>query len=214
VVLTGRPAEPVLDGGRVWRRRPAGQPIRVTALKDDYRPSRLWPAHRDGRPQLATANWKSTRFMPFDHNCLFLFAWADPVTPTWLGSALSRPYTEACHADLRGDGLWRLIAIETDAAGQPSLGVYRPVGFGYEGDWRSEPVRWAARVRAFGNAVVVSGAETAEMLPSDDGYRLVRLDGEPLELDGVVRAGNSLIGHGERGWRRTPLTAVEGNNHG
>lgn len=210
VVLTGRPGEPVLIGGAVWRRRPGAGPRRVAEIKAAYRPYRLWPAHRDGRPQLAAATWKLTRFLPFDHNCLFLFGWAGTVTPTWLGSGLSRPYTAACHADLRGDGTWRLIAIEVDAEGQPSLAAYHPAGFGYEGEWRSGSVPGLTELRAFGEVVVASGEQTWQILPSDDGYRLVSLSADPLDLDGVVRAGDSLIGHGDAGWSRTPLAAEDG----
>jgi len=210
VILTGEPSEPVLTGGQVWRRSPGARPVRVSVIKAGYRPYRLWPAHRDGRPQLAAATWKTTRFMPFEHNCLFLFGWAKTVTPTWLGSGLSRPYVDACHADLRHDATWRLLAIETDAEGQSSLAAYHPVGFGYEGEWRSESIPGLTRICAFGDAVVVTGSETSQILPSDDGYRLVRLTADPLDLDGVLRAGDSLIGHGEGGWWRVPLAPGDG----
>lgn len=205
VVLTGTPAEPVLSGGKVWRWTPGGEPRRLTAILDGFRPWRLWPAAKGGRPQLGSLCYKATRHWPFEHNTLFVFDWGPRVSAAWLGSALSRPHVDATHADLRGDGDWRLVAVEVTREDGRAVSVYRPIGFGYEGEWRSEPLEGLERVRAFGDRVVLAGAGKAWELRYRAGYQIVPLESAPADLDAVARVGDVLVGREAGEWRGWPL---------
>jgi len=77
---------------------------------------------------------------------------------------------ENCHAldaDLHGDGQWRLVAVEVTRDGGHGLSVYRPIGFGYEGEWHSETLPHLDRVAAIGPVVLCWGRDTTG---ARDGY--------------------------------------------
>ncbi len=109
-----------------------------------YRPWRLVAADvtGDGREEFVVAVNKKTRFKPWPHNTLFVYGVnGQGVHPLWLGSCLSRPFTDFAFARLTPENRARLVALETTLDGGRCVGVYRWNGFGFHkereiGPWR------------------------------------------------------------------------------
>ncbi|MEZ5307183.1 MAG: CapA family protein [Pyrinomonadaceae bacterium] len=86
----------------------------------------------DGIKEVIVGVFKKTKFLPIPHNCLFVYGWKDGrAFPKWLGSRLSRPFTDFRFEDLDGKDGEELIALESDAAGNPSTAVYVWDSFGF-----------------------------------------------------------------------------------
>lgn len=210
LVLTGTPARPVPAGGAVWRVgwRLGRSCVRVTAVKRIFRPWQCWWTHVDDEQRLACATYKATPYVPFLHNCMFLFAWdGRRAEKRWLGSRLSRPYLDAVHADLRGDGQWRMAAVEETRDGKHGLSVYHPIGFGYEGEWRLEAMPGLEHIAAIGGLVLCAGHDAAgvpcawRLLPQADAYRLVALPVAPPTLEAVTQVDTEhLAGWWQAAW--------------
>ena len=131
---------------------------RVEAVKDYFHPWQLWWTKVDGKPCFAAATYKATPFVHFRHNCMFLFNWlGQAAEKRWLGSRLSRPYVDATYAPLRGDRQWRMVAVEITRGNGRGLDVYHPIGFGYEGEWRSDDIPGLQRLASFGEVVLCWG---------------------------------------------------------
>jgi hypothetical protein len=214
VVLSGWPGDPVARDGHVWRLPLAAgsKPLRLGAVQDGFRPWRLWPSRDGDEPRFVVATYKATRFWPVEHRCMFVFSLrGETCAPAWLGSRLSRPYIAAAHADLRGDGRWRMISIEETEAGDRVVSVYAPIGFGYEGEWCSEPLPGVEEVTAFGATVLLWGHDGEgrplawRLLRDGDGYRLAAVADAPPEPAQVTLRGGELVGWLAGNWRRWPL---------
>lgn len=97
----------------------------------------------DGLYEIIVGVYKATRYFPQPHNCLFIYGWdGRRAAPKWLGSTLSKPFTDFTFADLNRDGHQELVAIETMRDGKQSVGVYSWNGFGFtldrqRGAWRA-----------------------------------------------------------------------------
>jgi len=95
----------------------------------------------DGRREIIVAVFKATRYLPRPHNCLFVYGWSGSrAYPKWLGSTLSKPFTEFAFANLDDDLEDELVAIETLRAGRHCVSVYSWNGFGFtldrqQGSW-------------------------------------------------------------------------------
>lgn len=96
----------------------------------------------DGRREIVVGVYKSTRYFPKPHNCLFIYAWdGRQARPKWLGSSLSRPFLDFAFADVDGDKEEELAAIEMKLDGRLCLALYSWNGFGFtldrqRGDWQ------------------------------------------------------------------------------
>ena len=197
LLLTGEADEPVPQRTAVWwaNWEKKFACTRVTAIKDTYRPWQLWWSAAGGEPRLAAATYKATKFAPFEHNCMFLFAWKSGTAESrWLGSRLTRPYVDATHADLHGDGHWRLVAVEETRDGGRGLSVYQPIQFGYANEWRTETIPGLRHIAAYGHAVICwteNGA--AQLLPAADGYALLPLPHFPPSPDLLALIGNNRL---------------------
>jgi poly-gamma-glutamate synthesis protein (capsule biosynthesis protein) len=101
----------------------------------------------DGIKEIILGVFKSTKFFPKPHNCLFIYGWnGQQAFPKWLGSSLSRAFTDFIFADLdnrkKGD---ELIALEKTLEGKKGLTIYNWNGFGFtanrrEGDWKTAKI--------------------------------------------------------------------------
>ncbi len=124
----------------------------ATAVPARWHPWKMAVADADGngRLDIAVGVHKPTRYIPRPHNCLFIYTFnGRDLVPLWLGSALSRPFTD--FAFTTGDRARPsvLFAIEESVRRERSVAEYRWNGFGYtlerrHGAWRSARI---ARVR-------------------------------------------------------------------
>jgi len=204
VIRTGGAGMAPKDGAVWWATWAKGFTcVRVAAVQAAYRPWQVWWSAKDGEERLAVATYKSTKFAPFEHNCMFLFTWKNgAAAPCWLGSRLTRPYVEAAHADLRGDGQWRLAAVETTQNDGRGLSVYAPIQFGYANEWKTDAIPGLQRIVAYGEFILCFGHNTAgdplawQLLPDGDKYRLVLLPEAPPAPETLTRIDDHRLG----GW--------------
>ena len=211
VLLTGHDGTPVPSDGAVYwcSWKTAFTCARVQAIKDYYHPWQIWWSGVAGERRLAVATYKATKFAPFAHNCLFLFAWkAGDAEARWLGSRLKRPYVDAAHADVRRDGNVRLAAVEITRAGGRGLSIYAPIQFGYAGEWHSEDIPGLERVAAFGLHLVCWGHDAHhqpcawQIMLDGDSYRLDPLPVAPPALEMLAAiAPEQLAGYWNGAWR-------------
>jgi hypothetical protein len=91
----------------------------------------------DGRKEIVVGVFKATKFIPRPHNCLFIYDWDGwRAAPKWLGSTLSRPFTDFGFADTDNDGRDELYAVETTRDARQTLAAYSWNGFGFTQDWQ------------------------------------------------------------------------------
>lgn len=195
VLLVGRGDGPVPTESAVYHLvRPGATPTLVDAVQPTWRAWRLGWARAGGGWRLVAATHKQTRYWRVLHNCLFVFDWQDhQAVPWWLGSRLSRPYRDAVHGPLREASDDRLVALETTAERQTVVMVYRPMGFGYQGEWESAAVPGAERLMCLGAAVLVWGQRDgnpwwARLRAEGEQYRLLDLPEPPPAPEAVVPA--------------------------
>ena len=87
-------------------------------------------ADGDGKEDVAVGVYKKARFHPVMANRLFIYGWdGKGLYPKWLGSRLSRPFTDFLFLDRK------LVAIEKTRDGMNELAVYHWDGFGFTGEW-------------------------------------------------------------------------------
>jgi len=157
LLLTGDPEHPAAGDGAVWLADWNGLTgiSRVPGVKDDAHPWQLWWMRAQNQQCLACATDKTSPAVTAKLNGMYVFSWnGHEARPRWLGTRLSRPYLDATYADLHHDGQWRMAAVEVAEDGRRSLAVYRAVGFGFEGEWRSDPLPGLERVAAFTTLVL------------------------------------------------------------
>lgn len=215
LLLTGTSDDRTKNDGAVWwaEWKGAFSINRITAVKDVFHPWQLWWTRVDGEQRFVAATYKATPMVKFPHNCMFVFAWQGKTAePRWLGSRLSRPYVDATHADLRGDGQWRMAAVEVTRDGGRGLSVYHPIGFGYEGEWRTERIPGLQRIAAFGTVALCWGKDASgsalawRLLPVQDGYQLLPLPEAPPALEAVTLIDPAhLAGWWNGAWHVIPL---------
>ena len=110
----------------------------------------------DGKLDIILGVHKSTRFMPFEHNCLFIWSFdGKEANKKWLGSSLSKPFSDFVAFDIDGDKADELIALEQKASDKKCVVVYSWAGFGFASDWQSGDWKKAKLLRAETNKIIV-----------------------------------------------------------
>ncbi len=88
----------------------------------------------DGSDDLMVGVYKKARFHPVMAKRPFIYGWdGRTMYPKWLGSRLSRPFTDFVLADF-GSGA-RIVAVEETVDGARELSVYKWDGFGVTREW-------------------------------------------------------------------------------
>jgi hypothetical protein len=101
----------------------------------------LWAAYaghlgRDGREQVVLGAWSRTRRHDEQepHRTIWVVGWrGDRFVDLWRGSALARPLRDFRVADLDGDGIDELLALESRRGGGCMATAYAWTGFGFRG---------------------------------------------------------------------------------
>lgn len=89
----------------------------------------------DGKVEIGIGVYKKARFHPVMAKRPFIYGWdGKQLYPEWLGSRLSRPFTDFVLADFGKAGT-KLVAIEETKDGEHELAVYRWDGFGFTREW-------------------------------------------------------------------------------
>jgi hypothetical protein len=153
------PALSIRHGRRVlWRGVPARWKPWKLAVAD---------VDGDGRREIVVGVYKSTRYFPKPHNCLFIYDWdGRRAHPKWLGSSLSRPFVAFAFVDSNGDGQEELAAIEIKRDGRRCIALYSWNGFGFTLDWQRGD--W----------------QEARLIEAANGRIIIEADGAPLILTG------------------------------
>lgn len=110
----------------------------------------------DGQRDIILGVHKKTRFMPFEHNCLFVYGFdGKAATKKWLGSSLSKPFSDFLIANVDDDKEDELISLETRRDGKKCVVVYSWIGFGFGADWQSGDWKKARLQRVEKKKIVV-----------------------------------------------------------
>ncbi len=118
----------------------------------------------DGKIEIALGVHKATRFFPKPHNCCFVWGWdGRRAYKKWLGSALSKPFSDFAFGNLDSDRADELIALATRRDGKKCVVVYSWNGFGFDADWESGA--W--------NGARLIGVEKGKLIVVADGRRVV-----------------------------------------
>jgi hypothetical protein len=136
----GTPERVVLDVRRdptlsVWR----GRKLLHRDVPQRWKPWKLAIADVDGngRKEIVLGVHKGTRFFPQPHNCLFVFNWdGQKTSPKWLGSSLSKPFSDFTFANFDNDRALELLSVETRPDGKKCLVCYSYLDFGFGVDWQ------------------------------------------------------------------------------
>ena len=100
----------------------------------------------NGRSEIILGVFKATKFFTTPHNCLFIYEFSgETAFPKWLGSSLSRPFTDFIFADLDNEAGDELIAMETTLRERKGVAVYHWNSFGFtlerrRGEWLSAKI--------------------------------------------------------------------------
>jgi hypothetical protein len=129
----------------------------------------------DGRTEIIVGVHKGTRYIPRPHNCLFVYGLrGSELQPVWLGSSLSRPFTDFVFAPSHCGRRWLLYAIEKTTSGRCAAAAYRWNGFGFtldrrDGDWVMARFIGASRkgvtIQADGSRVILNHGAMAAPEP-------------------------------------------------
>jgi hypothetical protein len=112
-------------------------------LDPGLNPWLLRAGQSDGESLVFIGTYRGTRFDPALRNRPFVYRLeTDPVglRAVWLGSLLARPFEAADFADLTGDGVDELVALERTRDGRLSLAAYSRQSFGLDGLAQSEEI--------------------------------------------------------------------------
>lgn len=108
----------------------------------------------DGRMDLGVGVYKKARFHPVMAKRPFVYTWdGKSFVPKWLGSRLSRPFTDFVFADFPGGP--KLVSIEQTVNGENELAVYQWEGFGFTRQWTGCHAKSLSGLRASGCTVRV-----------------------------------------------------------
>jgi hypothetical protein len=155
------PALSVSHGGRVlWKGVPARwQPWKLAVADVDG----------DGRLEIIVGVYKSTRYFPVPHNCLFIYSWdGREARPKWLGSALSRPFVDFAFVEVDGNAGQELAAMERKRDGRWRLALYSWNGFGFTLDWQGGDWKEARLIKAAKEGITIEADGATFTLTKDE----------------------------------------------
>ena len=87
----------------------------------------------DGKYEISIGMYKTTPLSPVMAKRPFIYQWTgSDIAPKWLGSRLSKPFTDYIFGDINKDGKDEIISIETLRNKHKIISAYAWKGFGFE----------------------------------------------------------------------------------
>ncbi len=126
----------------------------------------------DGSDDLMVGVYKTAHFHPIMANRPFIYSWdGKTMYPKWLGSRLSRPFSDFVLADL-GSGV-RVVAVEQTRDGADELAVYKWDGFGVTREWNGAGAEKLTGLEANKRSIRVrSGSSTRSYVWKDNSLQV------------------------------------------
>jgi hypothetical protein len=110
----------------------------------------------DGRDEIVVGVWKKSRYDPIMAKRTFVYWWNGArLMPKWLGSRLSRRFTDFALCPLDSDGKTELVALEEAPKGESYITAYRWRVFGLKWVARAGPIPDVISIKTHGNSVIV-----------------------------------------------------------
>jgi len=138
-------------GGEIVVSRETGRKERVLWRQRKLNPWKLDIGDVDGdaKSEVVVGVWKKSRYDPVFAKRVFVYSWnGKRLLPKWLGSRLSRRFTDFVLCPLDGDGKTELVAMEEAPRAGKYLTVYRWNAFGFDWVGRAGPIRDVKSIRA------------------------------------------------------------------
>lgn len=102
----------------------------------------------DNKRELSIGVYKTARFHDVEDKRPFLYnLHPEGLSPKWLGSRLSRPFTDYVFGDVDQDGSDELVSIEFLSSGEKVIHAYRWKGFGFESAGESPPFQDISQIK-------------------------------------------------------------------
>lgn len=117
---------------------------------ESLKPWKIQTADVDGdnKRELSIGVYKTARFHNIEDKRPFLYnLYPEGLSPKWLGSRLSRPFTDYVFGDIDQDGSDELISIEPLSSGEKVIHAYRWKGFGFESAAESPAFQDISRIK-------------------------------------------------------------------
>jgi hypothetical protein len=153
---TKDPSVAISRNGRViWRGiKKAWKPWKVIVADIDV----------DGKPEFAVGLFKSTKYLPEPHNCVFVYGIdGNIVVARWKGSSLGQPFFDYAFVPRKGRKPV-MVTVNALLNGTKCLAGYVWNGFGFDKEWQQGS--W----------------KTLEIVKGEAPFIVVRADGEQLKV--------------------------------
>lgn len=124
-----------MDGDIIISRR-NGENLKTIWRQKNLNPWKLEIADvdGDGKSEVIAGVWKKSPKDPVMAKRVFVYTWnGNRLMPKWLGSKLSRRFTDFIFSDINNDGWDELFALEDASGGKHRVAAYRWRVFGF--DW-------------------------------------------------------------------------------
>ena len=96
----------------------------------------------DGKTEIGVVAYKTTEYHPVLAKRPFFYALTDgALEKVWLGSRLSRPFTDFVLCDLDGDAVEEIVSVENTKEGDFIIAMYKWKGFGFEVECQSDIIK-------------------------------------------------------------------------
>jgi hypothetical protein len=123
----------------------------------------------DGNPDLGVGVYKKSEFHQVMAKRPFIYTWdGKAFVPKWLGSRLSRPFTDFAFASSPSGP--KLVSIEETKDGQHELAVYKWDGFGVTREWTGCRAKRLLGLVVSGETIEVRSDRSDGSDPSDKRY--------------------------------------------